>query len=185
MTGESVLECIRRRRVTRFFAREKVSRHALIEILLAARWAPSAGNRRLHRFVVVTDPPLLKVVRAVAPGIRGYPPALVVICIDWERAVRLGCQPLDRTLYIDVGTAAQNMLLATEAIGLGAGPVTSFSKAAIGVALRLPESLTPEMIVCLGHRASRPAFPGTRPAVPTRLEDLVIWREPPDSDAHR
>src|SRR3989304_7031376 len=109
MTGESVLECIRRRRVTRFFGREKVSRHALIEILLASRWAPSAGNRRLHRFVVVTDPPLLKVVRAVAPGIRGYPPAVIVICIDWGRALRSGSRPQDRTLLIDVGVAAQNM----------------------------------------------------------------------------
>jgi len=153
-------------------------------VLQAARWAPSAGNRRLHRFVVVTDPPLVKVVRAVAPGIRGFPPALIVICIDWERALRSGSRPQDRTLLIDVGIAAQNMLLAAEAIDLGAGPVTSFSKAAVRAVLRLPEPLTPEMIVCLGHRTSRPSFAGTRPAVPIRLEDLVIWRDAESGD-HR
>jgi nitroreductase len=43
------------------------------------------------------------------------------------------------------------MLLAAHALRLGSGPVTSFSKAAVGAALNLPGSLRPEMIICLGH----------------------------------
>jgi nitroreductase len=52
-----------------------------------------------------------------------------------------------------VGTAVQTMLLAAHAIGLGAGPVMSFSKAAVGVILQLPDHLSPEALVCLGHPA--------------------------------
>ena len=46
------------------------------------------------------------------------------------------------------------MLLAAHALGLGAGPVTSFSRAAVATVLGLPEGWAPELIVCLGHPAA-------------------------------
>jgi nitroreductase len=38
--------------------------------------------------------------------------------------------PTSKGLHVDVGTAAQTMLLAAHALGLGSGLVTSFSQAA-------------------------------------------------------
>lgn len=56
-------------------------------------------------------------------------------------------------LYVDVGTAAQTMLLAAHSLGLGAGVVTSFSQAAVGAVLNLPEGWSPEMFICLADPA--------------------------------
>ena len=67
------------------------------------------------------------------------------------KAVEYGVAPSSGGRYVDVGTAGQTMLLAADALRLGSGPVTSFSKAAVGAALNLPGSLRPEMIICLGH----------------------------------
>src|SRR3712207_8018627 len=47
----AVLEAIRSRRVVRAMTTEPVGREALETILDAARWAPTAGNRHLQRFV--------------------------------------------------------------------------------------------------------------------------------------
>jgi nitroreductase len=66
------------------------------------------------------------------------------------------------------------MLLAAHALRLGAGPVSSFSRAAVQVALRLPNGWTPELIVCLGHpAATQPAAIGRRRAL--GWQDLTRW----------
>lgn len=176
--GAEVLAAIRSRRVVRDFGETRISREEMVRILEAARWAPSGGNKRLHRFIAVLDPVTIRLVRAVSPGMSGRPTGLVVICIDWDRVAQVGYSARRMTPYIDVGTSAENMLLAAHAMGLGAGPVTSFSKEAVSVLLRLPPSLTPEMIVTLGHPASRQTLV-MRPERPTRLDDLVYWESVP------
>src|SRR5262245_31118428 len=63
-----VLEAIRTRRMARALTGEPIARSELEEVLKAARWAPSAGNRRLHRFIAIQDPLTLKLLRVVLPG---------------------------------------------------------------------------------------------------------------------
>src|SRR5262245_4570721 len=150
---DPVLEAIRTRRMARALTGESIARAELEEVLKAARRAPSAGNRRLHRFVAIQDPLTLKLLRMVTPGMFQRPTAIVVICIDGGRAASFGMRPTARGLYVDVGTAAQTMLLAAHSLGLGAGAVTSFSQAAVSAVLNLPVTWSPEMFICLGHAA--------------------------------
>ncbi|MBI4277494.1 MAG: nitroreductase family protein [Armatimonadetes bacterium] len=175
MSAEAVLQNIRTRRVTRYYTDQPVPREHLMAVLEAGRWAPSGGNRRLHRFIVVQDPVTIRLLNAVTPGMLGVPTALVVICIDWAKVAQIGCKPHHLGVYIDVGTGAENMLLSAHALGLGAGPVTSFSKAGVSMILNLPEWLTPEMMVCLGYPAPHQPFGRTLPRRSTRLDDLVCW----------
>jgi len=149
-----VLEAIRTRRMARALTDEPIARAELEEILKAARRAPSAGNRRLHRFVAVQHPTTLRLLRAVAPGMFQHPAAIVVICIDGAKAESFGMKPTAKGLYVDVGTIAQTVLLAAHSLGLGAGVVTSFSQAAVSAVLNLPAGLSPEMFICLGHAAA-------------------------------
>ena len=175
MTSE-VLQAIRTRRVVRHMTAEPIAREQLIEVLKAARWAPNAGNRRLHRFVVIQRPDTVRLVRMVAPGMFQHPAAIVVICIDGRRAAQYGMPRQNMGVYVDVGTALQTMLLAAHALGLGAGPVTSFSKAAVGVLLNLPAQLSPEVLVCLGQ----PAVGGPPPMRP---RERITWQSLTDWEA--
>jgi nitroreductase len=160
-----------------------IERAELEKVLEAARFAPNAGNRRLHRFVVVQDPLTLRVLRMVAPGMFQRPAAVVVICIDQGRAASFGMRPTVKGLYIDVGTAAQTMLLAAQALGLGAGVVTSFSQAAVMRVLNLPGHLSPELIVCLGYPAALQP-PGMRARARVTWQSLTDWeRFPTGHDA--
>src|SRR5262245_822733 len=138
--AHEVLQAIRTRRVVRHMTTEPIDRAQLIEVLKAARWAPSAGNRRLQRFVAVQRPATVRLLRMVSPGMLQHPAAIVVICIDWQRVAQYGMPRQNTGVYVDVGTALQTILLAAHAIGLGAGPVTSFSKAAVRVILKPPGS---------------------------------------------
>jgi nitroreductase len=171
---DPVLRCIRERRVTRAMTAEPVGRAAVEAVLDAARWAPTAGNRHLQRYVATVDPGTLHVLRMVSPGMIQRPTAAVVICTDRALAAAYGFPPDAPGLLIDVGTATATMLLAAHALRVGAGPVSSFSRAAVATALRLPDGWRPELIVCLGHPASaQPAAISPRPALSWR--DLTRW----------
>ena len=174
----SVLEAIRTRRMARALTAEPVDRADLEALLKAARRAPSAGNRRLHRFVAIQDPLTLRLLRVVTPGMFQRPTAIVVICIDGGRAESFGMRPTAKGLYVDVGTTAQTVLLAAHSLGLGAGIVTSFSQAAVSAVLNLPEGWSPEMFICLGHAAPvQPA--GMRPRGNVTWQTLTHWERFP------
>src|SRR5689334_22937947 len=173
MNSNPVLEAIRTRRVVRALTEEPVERAQLEDILKAGRWAPSGGNRRLHRYVAVLNPLTLRLLRMVSPGMLQRPQAIVLICIDWKRVNAYGMEPADnrprKGLYIDVGTAAQTMLLAAHALGLASGIVTSFPKAGVSAVLNLPKHLSPELFICLGHAA--PIGPA-----PMRAWGKITWQ---------
>jgi nitroreductase len=171
---DPVLAAIRSRRVVRALTEEPVARATLESILDAGRWAPTAGNRHLQRFVATDDPRTLRVLRMVSPGMIQRPMAAVVICTDRLAAADYGFPPDASGPFVDVGTAAATMMLAAHALGLGSGPVTSFSQAAVGVVLRLPQGWVPELVVCLGH--PQPVQPAPMKSGP-RLgwQDLTRW----------
>jgi nitroreductase len=159
-----VYDAIRTRRVTRAMSEEPVDPDLLDLVVGAARWAPNAGNRRLQPVRTVTDPLTLRLLKAVSPGMVPSPQAGIVICLDTARAEEFGFQPSHRGLYVDIGTTAATLLLAAHSLGLGACPVTSFSRAAAARILDLPDGLSPELVICLGHPAT------TQPASLSALE---------------
>jgi nitroreductase len=174
-----VLDAIRTRRMTRAMTDRPIERDRLEAVLEAARWAPNAGNRRLHRFIAVESPRMLRLLRVVSPGMFQHPVAAIVICIDWDRAASFGMRRGARGPYVDVGTLAQTMLLAAHSLGLGSGIVTSFSQAAVAEVLNLPEQMSPELIVCLGYAA--PAQPAPmRARSPVTWQTLTDWERFPD-----
>jgi nitroreductase len=171
-----VLEAIRSRRVTRAFTAERVADEDVRMVVEAARWASSAGNRRINRFLAVRDPGAIARVRAFSPGMLGVPAALVVICTDLER-VRVEQVQVERdtSVWVDVGTAAMSMMLAAHALGLGSCPTTSFSRSGVAAALNLPSKAVPEFILQLGHRAHERRE--MRPGASTKLslDELLYW----------
>ena len=172
--SEAVLQNIRTRRVVREMSGEGVERSQIETILEAARWAPSGGNLRPNRYIVIEDPETRRLIRLVSPGMFQKAPALILICTNYDIVREHNLPPTDRALMIDVGTAAQTMMLAAHAIGLASGPVTSFSKEAVKVILNLPQAWSPEMFICIGHKAEN-AGPGMRAWKRITWRDLTHW----------
>ncbi len=180
--AETVLETIRSRRVTRAFDERPVTDESLFGVLEAGRWATAGGNRRIHPFLVVRDPGTLARLRAVTPGMFSAPPVVIVICTDATRAAEELVQlEHDTTTWIDVGTAAMNMMVAAHALELGSCPVTSFSHGAVSVVLGLPPTVEPELFLLLGHprEATRPIRPtgSARKGAAALPAGLVWWEQ--------
>lgn len=175
--ADVLFEIMRTRRAVRAFTDEPVVVADIQRIIAAARWASSAGNRRLHRFFVTRDPAKIDLVSMVGPGFYGIPAALIVICTDLDQAERSGVLEDDETTWIDVGTAAMNMQLMAHALGLGTTPVTSVSQSGLRAALDLPDRLRPDLILQLGYPAAQPGPRSTR-GPRLRVEDITDWEEP-------
>jgi nitroreductase len=174
-SADVVFEAMRTRRAVRSFSDEPVTVAEIRRIIAAARWASSAGNRRLHRFYVTRDRAKIDLISAIGPGFYGQPPAIIVICTDLERAEESGVKDgRDESTWIDVGTAAMNMQLMAHALGLGTTPVTSVSRSGLIEALELPDHLRPELILQLGHPAPD-AVPGFGSGQRIRPEDITDW----------
>ncbi len=155
-----VLQAIKQRRSIRQFTEQAIDRNLLEQILDAARWAPTAGNQQRWRFIVVTDPTVKEMVRKVSPGIFATPAAFVVICAEkvpdasaWD----------EWTYLADCAIAAQNIMLAAHALGLGSCLAISYARTALKEILDIPEQVEPELVVTLGYPAEDPAPPSRLP----------------------
>ena len=156
-------EAIFTRRSIRAFTREPVPEELLKQVLQAGAASASGGNVQAWGFVLVRKPARLAGLRSLAPGIIGEPTAAIAICLDRERAVRLGGAGSEQFMWMDIGLATQNLLLAAHDLGLGACPVGSFHHRGVAAFLDLPPDIELVLLLVLGYPAVKPSPPGRRP----------------------
>ena len=116
MMTNPVLHAIYSRRSIREFTDQDVAQQDLLEIVRAGTWAPSGLNNQPWRFVIVTDAAIREKIsetttyRHIVLAAR----ALIAVYLD-TRAM------YDATKdHQAAGACIENMLLAAEALGLGA-----------------------------------------------------------------
>ena len=171
LESSPIFKAIKGRRSVREFEVTAVEDEVILSVLEAARWAPSGGNLQPLAYVVVTESGLLEKVKAVSPGLLGNPTALIIVCLDNRLVQSTGMTGSYIVAYrIEVGMAAQNILLQAEDLGLGTCAIRSFNAAAVRGLLSIPADLDPELIVSLGYPTRKPEAPPRR-----SLPDIVHW----------
>lgn len=198
----NMLDFFRARRSIRRYTAQPVPREMVERLLEAARWAPSAHNRQPWRFVVVeTRSSASLLAEAMAARLRadrladGDPPEAIEQDVARSQARLLNAPVLillcltmaEMDVYPDTrrrkaeylmavqstALAAQNLLLAAHAEGLGACWLCAplFCPDVVRAALDLPADWEPQALITLGY----PANEG-RPAIRRELASSVIWR---------
>jgi nitroreductase len=166
-----VFEAIRGRRSVRRYREDPVEPADLDRLIDAGVWAPSGGNAQSWRFVIVQDEDRIRRLRMVSPGMPGPPPCVIAICQDLEEAERRGARlGRERLALFDAAMAAENVLLAAYAVGLGTCVVASFHAEAVRQVLGLPDEIEPILLVAVGRAAEAPA-------PPARSREEVVFRE--------
>jgi nitroreductase len=160
-----VFEAIRGRRSIRTYTKEEVSEESVKKLIDAARLAPSAGNIQPWEFVIVKDAERKRKLSVAALDQRFIEdvPIVIVICANEERSSwRYGQR--GRALYClqDTAAAAQNILLAAHALGLGTCWIGAFREKGVRKALNMPTSVKPVAIIPVGHPAEKPEAPSKR-----------------------
>ncbi|NLC56471.1 MAG: nitroreductase family protein [Armatimonadetes bacterium] len=110
------MQAILSRRSIRQFTNQPVSDDLVEQLLRAAMSAPSAGNQQPWQFVVVTDRAILEAIPTIHPHAAMSPMAAlgILVCGDLNREVYRGYWPQD------CAAAIENLLVAANALGLGA-----------------------------------------------------------------
>jgi len=150
--GDSILDVMKKRRSTRKYKKENVSKDLLLQLIEAAIWAPSGSNVQPWYFIIVDDANTIEQVNAFSPGLLGDPPSIILICSDRKKAFeKAGTLGRDELCVMDISMAAQNIMLLAEEIGLSTCPVKSFNKRAISKILNLPDYVSADLIISVGY----------------------------------
>jgi nitroreductase len=167
-----LMEALRTRRSVRRWTTDPVPDEQLEALVEAAARAPSGGNTQPWAFVVIRDRARLKRLRAAAPGIAGRATAVILICLDKQRAdEEPGTAEYDM-IHLTLGAAMQNLLLAAHDRGLGACAIGSFHPASLASIVSLPPHLELKLLVALGYSVKQPTAPPLRP-----LSELCYFEE--------
>ncbi|MGA2363558.1 MAG: nitroreductase family protein [Candidatus Aminicenantales bacterium] len=151
----TALDVIHSRKSVREFTGEAVARKDLDTILRAAMAAPSAVNCQPWAFVVVTEHAMLNTLADGLPYAQMLrrAGAGIVVCAVVEKAFN----KMAEFAIIDSALAAQNILLAAEALGLGAVWTAAYpdpGKAAfVRETLRIPKDVIPLAVIPVGYPA--------------------------------
>jgi nitroreductase len=146
------MQAIFTRRSIRKYTQEAVSEETVETLLKAAMSAPTATNEAWD-FVVIRDRTLLGAVTGFHPHAHMLKEAQVgiVVCGDPTREALKGRWPLD------CAAATENILIAANALGLGACWVGIYPveerMQGLRDLLRIPENVMPLSMAAIGHPA--------------------------------
>jgi nitroreductase len=148
------MECIATRRSIRRFLNVSVDHETIMTVVEAGSLAPSSGNIQDWKFIVVDNKELMKEICEHSLGQECVYNAsfLVVICADPEQT-ELNYGLRGERLYTvqNSAAAAENMLLAAHALGLGGVWVGAFDEEKMRELLSIPRSSRPQAILAFGY----------------------------------
>jgi nitroreductase len=165
-------ELVEKRYSVRKFEDKKVEKEKILEVLDAARFAPSAHNNQPWHFVVITEKEMLEKMQTVyeTQWFKGAPAVIVALADHKKSWVRDdGKDHSD----IDLGITVDHLTLAATANGLGTCWVCAFNAKKCTEVLELPENIEPVALIPIGY----PKYPTAKNKIREDLETMVSWEE--------
>ncbi len=155
----SVYDLIYKRRTIRKFRQERIGRSVLEKLIDAARFAPSGANLQPVKYIIVDEPEEVKemfgytrwagyIAPEGTPKKGEEPVAYIVILADTE--IR------KQGYELDIGAAAQNIMLAALEEGIGTCWIGSIDRDNIRKMLDIPERYIINTVIALGYPAESP-----------------------------
>jgi nitroreductase len=169
--ANAVLRTLRRTRQIRDLTPDPISDEMLGEILEVARWSGSSTNWQPWTFIVVRDRERLKQLAEIVPNAQHVGRAGAVIAIampgekpEWE--------------LFDEGRVAERILVAAEALGLGAALGWAFGprRAQVSEFLGLTGPRYVRTLVSVGHASDAAKAPKSVPGSARKpLSEIVRY----------
>jgi nitroreductase len=150
--AKDTFSVIHSRKSVKSFTGATVSTENLDKIIRAGMAAPTAVNKQPWSFVIVTDRKKMVELAAGLPNARGIDKAgaVIIVCTEPEKA---NLQSKDFAI-IDASLASENILLATEAMGLGGHWTASYpyedKMKHVRTVLGIPTNVIPLNVILVG-----------------------------------
>ena len=165
------IELVTKRYSVRNFEPRPVEKENILYVLEAARLSPSAVNFQPWRFIVITDPELLKLVQTFYH--RAWlttAPAIIIALGNHKKGWYRSSDGKDFT-DVDVTIAIDHLTLAATERGLGTCWICNFDVEKCRKTLNLPDYLEPFALIPIGYPVPEP----TKEKKRETLENLVTW----------
>ncbi len=155
--AQAAINNIMTRTSIRQYTDEPVSKADIETMLRAGMAAPTAVNRQPWHFVAVTDKAKLAELAGCRGGMIKQAGVAIVVCGNMDKAMQ---GPGQAFWVQDCSAATENILLAANALGLGAVWTGCYPMddrvAEVSKALKLPETIVPLCVIAIGHPAEQP-----------------------------
>ena len=148
------INTILNRKSVRHFTSRTVSKDTLLKIVKAGMAAPTAVNMQPWSFVIVTEREILDKLANELPYAKMLfsAPSAIIVCALPESAFHE--KPLEYSI-IDCSAATENILLACEAMGLGAVWTAVYPQEprikTVRTILNIPEKIIPLNVIPIGY----------------------------------
>ena len=161
--GKKMLDLIVSRQSDRRYSDKPVEKEKLDRIIEAGRMSPSACNAQPWKFLVVTDPPVLKRMAEAASArllnmntFLNQTPVMIVIVREKPNVTsKIGGTIKDKDYsLIDIGIASENICLQAKAEGLGSCMIGWFDEPGVRKILSIPGKKRVELIISIGYSLS-------------------------------
>ena len=157
--AQAAINNIMTRTSIRQYTNEPVSKADIETMLRAGMAAPTAVNRQPWHFVVVTNREQLNALASAnrGTGMATKAPLAIVVCGDMQKTL----PGTGQGFWVqDCSAATENILLAANALGLGAvwtGLFPNEERAkAVRDVVKAPEHIIPLCAIVIGHPAEQP-----------------------------
>lgn len=155
-TSEPIEALLATRWSPRAFDPDKpVTEAQLVQLMEAARWAPSCFNEQPWRYVIcdrnLSEADWQKALECLVEGNRAWAaraPILMAAIADTQFS-RNGKK--NRWCDYDTGAASENLCLQATALGLATHQMGGFDAQAVSDTFNLPEHCTPVAMIAVGH----------------------------------
>lgn len=180
--GITVADVIARRVSCRAYKPDPVPEAHVLQILEAARLAPSACNQQPWRFAVARDPEMRRriVMEGFLPGIKMdwaiAAPVHVVVGMERNLMTHRLAASVSGVDYpwVDIGIAAEHLVLAATELGLGTCWIGWIKPRVIARLVAWPRSVKPVVVITVGYPCEGET--GKLPAARRKpLAEIVRW----------
>ncbi|NLO98055.1 MAG: nitroreductase [Peptococcaceae bacterium] len=164
------IEIARKRCSVRKYKDRTIEKEKILQVLEAARIAPSAANYQPWHFIVITEKKMIEQIAEVYPSSwLSQAPVIIVACGDHSRSWKRkdGKDHCD----IDLAIAIDHMTLAAADLGIGTCWVCAFDAAKCHKILALPEHLEPVALLPMGYPLEEALPEKNRKSI----EEIVSW----------
>jgi nitroreductase len=173
----NVYEAILKRRSIRRFQSRVVPYEVLEKCIDAARLAPSGRNQQVGEYIIINDAEVLPGIFENIGGSAKLPPdkggprpeqtpkAYTIILINKMREGDINHR---RITLIDVGLAAENIMLAALEQGIGCCPILMFNEVDLKLMLDIPDTYDIALVIAMG-------YPDESPVADVATDSTNIW----------
>ena len=151
-----IYDLIKNTRSIRSFGEKKLTKEEIKEIMECVRLSAASRNLQAIKYITVIQEENLKKIFPLTrwagllewnPSEEESPSGYILMCSDKNLPLP------EKSLYCDIGIAAQNIMLKAREMGYGGCMIGAFDKNKVKEAMNIPDDYTVELIVALGESA--------------------------------